>query len=108
MFCFSSSQLQNVFYSDMISILTVLVSVEGLQAPTRPPKPLPRNIPPDILPGEPHSLELENSDNKIAKLMGEGYCFEDVKRALTTAQYRVHVARNILREVALVPSRQNL
>lgn len=92
----------------MISILTILVSVEGLQAPARPPKPLPRNIPPDILPGEPHSLELENSDNKIAKLMGEGYCFEDVKRALTTAQYRVHVARNILREVALVPSRQNL
>ncbi|XP_032389460.1 E3 ubiquitin-protein ligase CBL-B-B isoform X1 [Etheostoma spectabile] len=76
------------------------VSMDCLQAPARPPKPLPRNIPPDIQPGKPHSLESENVDAKIAKLMGEGYSFEDVKRALMIAQYKVDVARNILREFA--------
>ncbi|KAM7374925.1 hypothetical protein PAMP_007556 [Pampus punctatissimus] len=84
------------------------VSMDCLQAPARPPKPLPRKIPPDIQPGKPHSLESENVDAKIAKLMGEGYSFEDVKRALMIAQYKVDVARNILREFALVAPRLNL
>lgn len=83
-------------------------SLDCLQAPARPPKPLPRKIPPDIHPGKPHSLESENMDAKIAKLMGEGYSFEDVKRALMIAQYKVDVARNILREFALVAPRLNL
>ncbi|XP_030010042.1 E3 ubiquitin-protein ligase CBL-B isoform X2 [Sphaeramia orbicularis] len=83
-------------------------SQECLQAPARPPKPLPRKIPPDIHPGKPHSLESENVDAKIAKLMGEGYSFEDVKRALMIAQNKVDVARNILREFALVAPRLNL
>lgn len=82
--------------------------MECLQAPARPPKPLPRKIPPDIHPVKPHSLESENVDAKIAKLMGEGYSFEDVKRALMIAQNKVDVARNILREFALVPPRVNL
>lgn len=47
-------------------------------------------------------------DAKIAKLMGEGYSFEDVKRALMIAQNKVDVARNILREFALVAPRLNL
>uniref|UniRef100_A0A8C9ZG52 E3 ubiquitin-protein ligase CBL n=1 Tax=Sander lucioperca TaxID=283035 RepID=A0A8C9ZG52_SANLU len=76
------------------------LSMDCLQAPARPPKPLPRKIPPDIQPGKPHGLESENVDAKIAKLMGEGYSFEDVKRALMIAQYKVDVARNILREFA--------
>ncbi|XP_026183498.1 E3 ubiquitin-protein ligase CBL-B-B isoform X3 [Mastacembelus armatus] len=84
------------------------VSMACLQAPARPPKPLPRKIPPDIQPGKPHSLESENVDAKIAMLMGEGYSFEDVKRALVIAQYKVDVARNILREFALVAPRLNL
>ncbi|XP_010780901.1 E3 ubiquitin-protein ligase CBL-B-like isoform X2 [Notothenia coriiceps] len=84
------------------------VLLDCLQAPARPPKPLPRKIPPCIQPGKPPSLESENVDAKIAKLMGEGYSFEDVKRALTIAQYKVDVARNILREFALVPPRLNL
>lgn len=93
----------------MISLLlSVKVSMDCLQAPARPPKPLPRKIPPDIKPGKPHSLESENVDAKIAKLMGEGYSFEDVKRALMIAQYKVDVARNILREFALVAPRLNL
>lgn len=84
------------------------VSMDCLQAPARPPKPLPRKIPPDIQPSKPHSLESENVDAKIAKLMGEGYSFEDVKRALMIAQYKVDVARHILREFALVAPRLNL
>uniref|UniRef100_A0A0F8AEV3 E3 ubiquitin-protein ligase CBL n=1 Tax=Larimichthys crocea TaxID=215358 RepID=A0A0F8AEV3_LARCR len=84
------------------------VSMDGLQAPARPPKPLPRKIPPDSQSGKSHSLESENVDAKIAKLMGEGYSFEDVKRALMIAQYKVDVARNILREFALVAPRLNL
>ncbi|KAI4814550.1 hypothetical protein KUCAC02_003741 [Chaenocephalus aceratus] len=84
------------------------VLLDCLQAPARPPKPLPRKIPPCIQPGKPPSLEAENVDAKIARLMGEGYSFEDVKRALTIAQYKVDVARNILREFALVPPRLNL
>lgn len=84
------------------------VSTDSLQAPARPPKPLPRKMPPDSQPGKSQNLESENMDAKIAKLMGEGYSFEDVKRALKIAQYKVDVARNILREFALVPPRLNL
>lgn len=82
--------------------------MDCMQAPARPPKPLPRKIPPDSQPGKPHSLESESVDAKIAKLMGEGYSFEDVKRALMIAQYKVDVARNILQEFALVAPRLNL
>uniref|UniRef100_A0A671RWH5 E3 ubiquitin-protein ligase CBL n=1 Tax=Sinocyclocheilus anshuiensis TaxID=1608454 RepID=A0A671RWH5_9TELE len=77
------------------------------RAPERPPKPLPRIIPPDIH-RRPHESSQENVDAKIAKLMGEGYSFEDVKRALMIAQNKVDVARNILREFALVAPRQGL
>ncbi|XP_030601937.1 E3 ubiquitin-protein ligase CBL-B-B isoform X2 [Archocentrus centrarchus] len=84
------------------------VSVDCLQAPARPPKPYPRKIPPEIQPEKPHSLESESEDAKIAKLMGEGYTFDDVKRALMIAQYKVDVARNILQEFALVTPRLNL
>ncbi|XP_075876199.1 E3 ubiquitin-protein ligase CBL-B-B isoform X1 [Nelusetta ayraudi] len=84
------------------------VSMECPQAPARPPKPLPRKITPDGHPGKPPSLESESVDAKIAKLMGEGYSFEDVKRALMIAQYKVDVARNILQEFALVAPRLNL
>uniref|UniRef100_A0A6Q2WSH3 E3 ubiquitin-protein ligase CBL n=1 Tax=Esox lucius TaxID=8010 RepID=A0A6Q2WSH3_ESOLU len=81
-----------------------------LQAPARPPKPLPRKSPPDIHQRKPHGLDssTECLDGKIAKLMGEGYSFEDVKRALMIAQNKVDVARNILREFALVAPRLNL
>uniref|UniRef100_A0A673MJQ8 E3 ubiquitin-protein ligase CBL n=1 Tax=Sinocyclocheilus rhinocerous TaxID=307959 RepID=A0A673MJQ8_9TELE len=78
-----------------------------IRAPERPPKPLPRIIPPDIH-RRPHESSRENLDAKIAKLMGEGYSFEDVKRALMIAQNKVDVARNILREFALVAPRQGL
>ncbi|CAI5644275.1 unnamed protein product [Oreochromis niloticus] len=84
------------------------VSLDCLQAPARPPKPYPRKIPPEIQPEKPHSLVLESEDAKIAKLMGEGFAFDDVKRALMIAQYKVDVARNILREFALVAPRLNL
>uniref|UniRef100_A0A8C1K659 E3 ubiquitin-protein ligase CBL n=1 Tax=Cyprinus carpio TaxID=7962 RepID=A0A8C1K659_CYPCA len=83
------------------------VAIDCFRAPERPPKPLPRIIPPDIH-RRPHESSRENVDAKIAKLMGEGYSFEDVKRALMIAQNKVDVARNILREFALVTPRQSL
>uniref|UniRef100_A0A8C1K5F7 E3 ubiquitin-protein ligase CBL n=1 Tax=Cyprinus carpio TaxID=7962 RepID=A0A8C1K5F7_CYPCA len=83
------------------------MAIDCFRAPERPPKPLPRIIPPDIH-RRPHESSRENVDAKIAKLMGEGYSFEDVKRALMIAQNKVDVARNILREFALVTPRQSL
>ncbi|XP_059400903.1 E3 ubiquitin-protein ligase CBL-B-like isoform X2 [Carassius carassius] len=83
------------------------VAGDCFRAPERPPKPLPRIIPPDIH-RRPNESSRENVDAKIAKLMGEGYSFEDVKRALMIAQNKVDVARNILREFALVAPRQGL
>ncbi|XP_053774306.1 E3 ubiquitin-protein ligase CBL-B isoform X4 [Desmodus rotundus] len=80
-------------------------SAEGSQAPARPPKPRPRRTAPEIHHRKPHGPEaaLENVDAKIAKLMGEGYAFEEVKRALEIAQNNVEVARSILREFAFPP-----
>ncbi|XP_036391956.1 E3 ubiquitin-protein ligase CBL-B-like isoform X2 [Megalops cyprinoides] len=83
---------------------------DGAQAPARPPKPSARKSPPEAR----HRRARErvsasqNVDAKIAKLMGEGYSFEDVKRALMIAQNKVDVARNILREFALVAPRLGL
>lgn len=86
------------------------MDVDYLQAPARPPKPLPRMTPPDIHQRKNHGQDSasESTDAKIAKLMGEGYSFEDVKRALMIAQNKVDVARNILREFALVAPRLKL
>uniref|UniRef100_A0A8B9GU21 E3 ubiquitin-protein ligase CBL n=1 Tax=Astyanax mexicanus TaxID=7994 RepID=A0A8B9GU21_ASTMX len=84
------------------------VSGDCLQAPARPPKPFPRKTPPDVQHRRPPESSQENVDAKIAKLMGEGYSFDDVKRALMIAQNKVDVARNILREFALVAPRLNL
>ncbi|XP_020855576.1 E3 ubiquitin-protein ligase CBL-B isoform X7 [Phascolarctos cinereus] len=78
---------------------------DGSQAPARPPKPRPRKTAPEIHHRKTHGPEaaLENVDAKIAKLMGEGYAFEEVKRALEIAQNNVDVARSILREFAFPP-----
>ncbi|XP_016832899.1 E3 ubiquitin-protein ligase CBL-B isoform X4 [Cricetulus griseus] len=80
-------------------------SSDGSQAPARPPKPRPRRTAPEIHHRKPLGPEaaLENVDAKIAKLMGEGYAFEEVKRALEIAQNNVEVARSILREFAFPP-----
>ncbi|XP_076405097.1 E3 ubiquitin-protein ligase CBL-B isoform X4 [Peromyscus maniculatus bairdii] len=80
-------------------------SSDGSQAPARPPKPRPRRTAPEVHHRKPHGPEaaLENVDAKIAKLMGEGYAFEEVKRALEIAQNNVEVARSILREFAFPP-----
>ncbi|CAI9558074.1 unnamed protein product [Staurois parvus] len=75
------------------------------QAPARPPKPLPRRTAPEIHHRRPYSADCspENVDAKIAKLMGEGFSFEEVKRALEIAQNNIDVARSILREFACCP-----
>ncbi|XP_048872305.1 E3 ubiquitin-protein ligase CBL-B isoform X2 [Brienomyrus brachyistius] len=94
---------------DQLPPTSAAVSADGIQAPARPPKPRPRKNPPDVHQRKGHGQEPdgENVDAKIAQLMGEGYSFEDVKRALMIAQNKVDVARNILREFALVPPRLN-
>ncbi|XP_038014451.1 E3 ubiquitin-protein ligase CBL-B isoform X1 [Motacilla alba alba] len=78
---------------------------DGSQAPARPPKPLPRRTAPEIHHRKAYSSDssTENVDAKIAKLMGEGYSFEEVKRALEIAQNNVDVARSILREFVCFP-----
>ncbi|XP_030327672.1 E3 ubiquitin-protein ligase CBL-B isoform X3 [Strigops habroptila] len=80
-------------------------SSDGSQAPARPPKPLPRRTAPEIHHRKAYSSDssTENVDAKIAKLMGEGYSFEEVKRALEIAQNNVDVARSILREFVCFP-----
>ncbi|XP_054694974.1 E3 ubiquitin-protein ligase CBL-B isoform X2 [Grus americana] len=80
-------------------------SSDGSQAPARPPKPLPRRTAPEIHHRKAYSSDssMENVDAKIAKLMGEGYSFEEVKRALEIAQNNVDVARSILREFVCFP-----
>lgn len=99
-------------YSCIISLLlshylniSLKIYADGSQAPARPPKPRPRRTAPEIHHRKPHGPEaaLENVDAKIAKLMGEGYAFEEVKRALEIAQNNVEVARSILREFAFPP-----
>lgn len=100
--CVCLEQLSTCWLS-LLSLSPPPVSTGCLQAPARPPKPLPRTQP-----GKSHNMESENMDAKIAKLMGEGYSFEDVKRALMIAQYKVDVARNILREFVLVVPRLNI
>ncbi|XP_056348966.1 E3 ubiquitin-protein ligase CBL-B isoform X3 [Oenanthe melanoleuca] len=80
-------------------------SSDGSQAPARPPKPLPRRTAPEIHHRKAYSSDssMENVDAKIAKLMGEGYSFEEVKRALEIAQNNLDVARSILREFVCFP-----
>ncbi|KAL9865940.1 E3 ubiquitin-protein ligase CBL-B isoform 4-T4 [Geothlypis trichas] len=80
-------------------------SSDGSQAPARPPKPLPRRTAPEVHHRKAYNSDssMENVDAKIAKLMGEGYSFEEVKRALEIAQNNVDVARSILREFVCFP-----
>ncbi|KAJ8378647.1 hypothetical protein AAFF_G00237710 [Aldrovandia affinis] len=95
------------------ALLPSCLSVSVCTAP-RPGRPSPA---PDPLPEVLHhhrrshgktSGGHHSADGKIARLMGEGYSFEDVKRALMIAQNKVDVARHILREFALVAPRLNL
>lgn len=86
-----------------MTILFFSFYVDGSQAPARPPKPLPRRTAPEIHHRKAHNTSIENVDAKIAKLMGEGYSFEEVKRALEIAQNNLDVARSILREFACFP-----
>lgn len=99
------------YYCYNVFILSYLITsllknyTDGSQAPARPPKPRPRRTAPEVHHRKPHGPEaaLEDVDAKIAKLMGEGYAFEEVKRALEIAQNNVEVARSILREFAFPP-----
>uniref|UniRef100_A0A672FEH5 E3 ubiquitin-protein ligase CBL n=1 Tax=Salarias fasciatus TaxID=181472 RepID=A0A672FEH5_SALFA len=111
--CFPHSDHVSVHMQRLTVLMRLFLSLPLLQgpadleAPARPPKPLPRKIPPDLQPPPPPHGPDDNEDAKIAKLMGEGYSFDDVKRALTIAQFQMDVARSILREFAFVAPRLN-
>ncbi|NWW40429.1 CBLB ligase, partial [Panurus biarmicus] len=98
------NSLYKILYK-MFKKMAFLNSGDGSQAPARPPKPLPRRTAPEIHHRKAYSSDssMENVDAKIAKLMGEGYSFEEVKRALEIAQNNVDVARSILREFVCFP-----
>ncbi|XP_033832400.1 E3 ubiquitin-protein ligase CBL [Periophthalmus magnuspinnatus] len=98
---------------------------EPVEAPERPPKPLPRRInserrpsPVPPLPSVPPVPLVSGSSNssatggeanpqissEIELLMSQGYSYQDIQKALMIAQNNVEMAKNILREFVSIPS----
>lgn len=97
----------------------LLVSVcsaffEPLEAPERPPKPLPRRInserrpspvPPTAAPPSSGASGGEANpqiSSEIEHLMSQGYSYQDIQKALMIAQNNIEMAKNILREFVSV------
>lgn len=88
-----------------------------MEAPERPPKPLPRRInserrpspvppaPPAGASGGDANLQLSS---EIEHLMSQGYSYQDIQKALLIAQNNVEMAKNILREFVSIPSTPHL
>uniref|UniRef100_A0A3B1IPB6 E3 ubiquitin-protein ligase CBL n=1 Tax=Astyanax mexicanus TaxID=7994 RepID=A0A3B1IPB6_ASTMX len=89
------------------------ISVEtfdSVDAPERPPKPLPRRIsserrpspvPPGATAAPPSNPQISG---EIELLMSQGYSYLDIQKALMIAQNNIEMAKNILREFVSVPS----
>lgn len=89
---------------------------EPVEAPERPPKPLPRRInserrhsPVPPVPAPPSSAAAGGDANplissEIEHLMSQGYSYQDIQKALMIAQNNIEMAKNILREFVAVPS----
>nr|XP_061797208.1 E3 ubiquitin-protein ligase CBL-like [Nerophis lumbriciformis] len=89
---------------------------EPIEAPERPPKPLPRRInserrasPVPPVPGPPSCGETGGDINpqissEIEHLMSQGYSYQDIQKALMIAQNNIEMAKNILREFVSIPS----
>ncbi|KAF6736006.1 E3 ubiquitin-protein ligase CBL [Oryzias melastigma] len=84
---------------------------EPLEAPERPPKPLPRRInserrpsPVPPVPGAAGGEANPQISSEIEHLMSQGYSYQDIQKALMIAQNNVEMAKNILREFVSVPS----
>lgn len=89
---------------------------EPVEAPERPPKPLPRRInserrpsPVPPIPALPSSGATGGEANpqissEIEHLMSQGYSYQDIQKALMIAQNNIEMAKNILREFVSIPS----
>lgn len=97
-------------------ILCVPSAFVELEAPERPPKPLPRRInserrpsPVPPVPAPPSSGAAGGEANpqissEIEHLMSQGYSYQDIQKALMIAQNNIEMAKNILREFVSIPS----
>ncbi|KAK2847194.1 hypothetical protein Q5P01_010193 [Channa striata] len=89
---------------------------EPVEAPERPPKPLPRRInserrpspvPPMAAPPSGGATGGEANpqiSSEIEHLMSQGYSYQDIQKALMIAQNNIEMAKNILREFVSIPS----
>lgn len=89
---------------------------EPVEAPERPPKPLPRRInserrpsPVPPVPAPPTGGATGGEANpqissEIEHLMSQGYSYQDIQKALMIAQNNIEMAKNILREFVSIPS----
>uniref|UniRef100_A0A8C9YM48 E3 ubiquitin-protein ligase CBL n=1 Tax=Sander lucioperca TaxID=283035 RepID=A0A8C9YM48_SANLU len=87
-----------------------------VEAPERPPKPLPRRIsserrpsPVPPVPAPPNGGATGGEANpqissEIEHLMSQGYSYQDIQKALLIAQNNIEMAKNILREFVSIPS----
>lgn len=91
--------------------------MEAIEAPERPPKPLPRRInserrhsPVPPVPAPPGSGAAAGGEanpqisSEIEHLMSQGYSYQDIQKALMIAQNNMEMAKNILREFVSIPS----
>ncbi|MCI4385768.1 hypothetical protein PGIGA_G00054570 [Pangasianodon gigas] len=80
---------------------------DSVEAPERPPKPLPRRINSDRRPSPvPPAAASSNPQisSEIELLMSQGYSHQDIQKALMIAQNNIEMAKNILREFVSVTS----
>nr|XP_057935826.1 E3 ubiquitin-protein ligase CBL [Doryrhamphus excisus] len=90
---------------------------DPIEAPERPPKPLPRRInserrhsPVPPVPVPPGCGAMGRGDvnpqisSEIEHLMSQGYSYQDIQKALMIAQNNIEMAKNILREFVSIPS----
>ncbi|XP_010792107.1 E3 ubiquitin-protein ligase CBL-like [Notothenia coriiceps] len=93
---------------------------EPVEAPERPPKPLPRRInserrpsPVPPVPASPSGGAAGGEANpqiiiEIELLASQGYSQQDIQKALMIAQNNIEMARNILREFVSIPPTANI
>lgn len=103
-------------HSLSLSLPLSLAFSEPVEAPERPPKPLPRRInserrpsPVPPVPAPPTSGATGGEANpqissEIEHLMSQGYSYQDIQKALMIAQNNIEMAKNILREFVSIPS----
>lgn len=112
--CLGSSVI--VTLSQVCSLFDCSAFSEPVEAPERPPKPLPRRInserrpsPVPPVPAPPCSGASGGETNpqissEIEHLMSQGYSYQDIQKALMIAQNNIEMAKNILREFVSIPS----